>query len=205
VQQHKKDHQHHDLVCVRAPFVCYFASMHPAILDLLERQHQARFPDFAGAEVAATIPVSDRLINELIAGLLPNGGKVREVQIQTEEGNRLTARIRLSGATFLPAIPVTLAIEGQPDFPERPILGLRLSHASRFVAMAASTLPTMVTLPPGVSMEEDRIRIDIRRLLADRDQAGWLGYVTDLRVTTRAGALVLDVRAKVGSKPTTAA
>ncbi len=172
--------------------------MHPAIHDLLRRQHQAGFPDFIGAEVAVTIPVSDRLINELIAGLLPDGGKVREVRIQTEEGNRVTARIRLSGAAFLPAIPVTLAIEDQPHFPERPVVGLKLSHPSKFVAMAASTLPAMVTLPPGVSMEDDRIRIDIHRLLADRDQAEWLGYVTDVRVTTRAGALVLFVRAKVG-------
>jgi hypothetical protein len=174
--------------------------MHPAILDFLTRQQQAGFPDFAGAEAAATIPVSDRLINEVIAGMLPDGGKVRDLLITTEEGNRVTARIRLSGATFLPAIPVTLAIEDQPHLPERPILGLRLAHPSKFVAMAASTLPAMVTLPPGITMEDDRIRIDIRRLLADRHQAEWLEYVTALRVTTRAGAIVLDVRVKVGSK-----
>ena len=176
--------------------------MDPAILDLLQRQQHAGFPDFAGAEAAATIPVSDRLINELVAKLLPEGGKVREVQIQTEDGNRVTARIRLSGgAAFLPAISVTLAIEDQPHFPDRPILGLKLAQPSRFVAMAVSTLPAMVTLPPGVTMEDDRIRIDIRRLLADRNQAEWLDYVTDLRVTTRAGAIVLDVRARVGPKP----
>ena len=58
----------------------------------------------------------------------------------------------------------------------------------------------MVTLPPGITMEDDRIRIDIRRLLADRHQAEWLEYVTALRVTTRAGAIVLDVRVKVGPK-----
>jgi hypothetical protein len=174
--------------------------MDPAISGLFERQLRAGFPDFEGTDVAATIPVSDRLINELVARLLPDGSKVREVQIQSEVGNRITARIRLSGATFLPAIPVTLAIEDQPHLPERPILGLRLAQPSKFVAMAASTLPAMVTLPPGITMEDDRIRIDIRRLLADRNQAQWLEYVTDLKVATRAGAIVLDVRGKVGPK-----
>jgi len=172
--------------------------MHPAILELLKRQQQSGFPDFGGAEVTATIPISDRLINELIAGFLPQGGKVREVLVQTEAGNRLTARIRLSGPTFLPAIPVTLGIEDQPDLPDRPILGLKIAQASRFVSLAASALPTMVTLPPGITMEHDRIQIDIRRLLADRGIEGWLGYVTDLQVTTRAGAVLLDVRASVG-------
>ena len=93
---------------------------------------------------------------------------------------------------------MTLAIEDQPDLPERPILGLRLAQASRFVALAASALPTMVTLPPGITMQEDHIRIDIRRLLAERGVERWLEYVTDLQVTTRAGALLLDLRGSVG-------
>jgi len=171
--------------------------MHPVILDLLQRQQRDGFPDLGGSEFAATIPISDGLVNALVAALLPDGGKVREVQVQSEEGNRVTARIRLSGPTLLPAIPVTLAIEDQPDLPERPILGLRLAQASRFVALAASALPAMVTLPTGISMEDDRIGIDIRRLLADRGLEGWLGYVTSLRLTTRAGAIVLDVRAAI--------
>lgn len=173
--------------------------MHPVIFDLLQRQQRDGFPDLSGSEFAATMPISDRLVNSLVAALLPDRGKVREVQVQSEEGNRVTVRIRLSGPILLPAIPVTLAIEDQPDLPERPILGLRLSHASRFVALAASALPAMVTLPPGISMEDDRIRIDLRRLLADRGMERWLGYLTSLRLTTRAGAVVLDVRAAIRS------
>jgi hypothetical protein len=173
--------------------------MHPVILDLLQRQQRDGFPDLGGTEVAATIPIADRLINELIAELLPKG-KVREVQVQADDGNRVTAKIRLSTSSFLPAIPVTLAIEDQPDLPERPVLGLRLSGPSGLVAMAASALPSMVTLPPGISIEGDRIRIDIRRLLAERSMEDLLAYVTDLHVNTRAGAVVLDVRGRIGPK-----
>jgi hypothetical protein len=171
--------------------------MHPVILDLFERQQRDGFPDVSGAEIAATIPISDRLINELIARFLPSGGKIREVQVQAEEGNRVTARVRLSASSFLPAIPVTLAIEDQPQLPEQPLLGLRLSQASGFVAIAASALPSMVTLPPGISMDGDRIRLDVRRLLAERQMEKVLEYLTDLRVTSRAGAIVLDIRAKI--------
>jgi hypothetical protein len=173
--------------------------MHSVILDFLQRQQRDGFPDLGGTEIAATIPISDRLINELIAELLPKG-KVREVQVQAAEGNRVAAKIRLSAMGFLPAIPVTLAIEDQPDLPERPILGLRLSGPSGLVAMAASALPSMVTLPQGISIEGDRIRIDIRRLLAERNMEGSLEYVTDLRVNTRAGAVVLDIRGRIGPK-----
>lgn len=174
--------------------------MHPVILDLLQRQQRDGFLDLAGTEVAATIPITDRLINELIASSLPSGGKIREILVQAEEGNRVTARVRLSASSLLPAIPVTLAIEDQPKLPEQPVLGLRLSQASGFVALAASALPSMVTLPPGISLDGDRIRLDIRRLLAERHMEGLLEHLTHLRVNTRAGAIILEVRASINPR-----
>jgi len=168
--------------------------MNSVLLDLLQRQQRDGFPDLGGSEVVATIPVSERLVNETVATLLPPGGKVREVEIRAEADNRLTARVRLSASTLLPAIPVTLAIEEQPRLPDHPILSLRLAQASGFVALAASTLPSMVTLPPGISIEGEHIRLDLRRLLAERKLDSWLEYVTDLRISTRAGAIVLHVR-----------
>ena len=175
--------------------------MDAAFLDLLQRQQRDGFPDLAGAEIVATIPISERLINEAVAAMLPPEGKVRSVRVAVEEGNQVTAEIRLSGPRFLPAIPVSVAIEHQPQLPERPTLGLRLAKASGLVAMVASLFPAIASLlPPGVSMDGDRIRIDIRRLLAERNLEHWFAYVTDLRVNTRAGVVVLDVRARIGPR-----
>jgi hypothetical protein len=109
----------------------------------------------------------------------------------------VTAEIRVSGPGFLPAIPVRFAIEDQPELPKRPTLGLRLEKSSALIARAASMLPSLTALLPGIGIEGERIRIDIRRLLAERNMEGWLDYVTDLRVNTRAGAIVLDVRARI--------
>jgi len=172
--------------------------MNSVLFDLLQRQHSDGFPDLGGSEVVATIPVSERLVNEVLAMLLPPGGKVRDVEIRAEADNRLTARVRLSASTLLPAIPVALAIEDQPRLPLEPVLTLRLAQASGFVALAASTLPSMLTLPPGISIEGEHIRLDIRRLLAERKLEGVLEYVKDLRITTRAGVVVLHLKVAVG-------
>jgi hypothetical protein len=175
--------------------------MDAALIDLLQRQQRDGFPDLAGAEIAATIPISERLINEAVARTLPPGGKVRSVLVMVEDGNQVTAEIRLSGPRFLPAIPMTFAIEDQPQLPDRPTLGLRLAKASGLVGMIASLFPSVASLlPPGVAMDGDRILIDIRRLLIERNLESWLAYVTDLRVNTRAGAVVLDVRARIGPR-----
>ena len=119
-----------------------------------------------------------------------------------EDGNRLTLQIKPSGPSFLPSIPVNLTIEDQPSLPDKPTLALRLMIAAALAAVAGTFIPVLTSqLPPGISMEGgDRILIDLRRILAEQKADRWLDYITDLRVTTRAGAIVLDVRAKLGPK-----
>jgi hypothetical protein len=172
--------------------------MDPALVTLLQDQQRGGFPDFAGSEVNATIPVSERFVNTVVSRLLPTNGKIRGVQIKVEDGNQFTAQIQPSGPSFLPSIPVTVSIEDQPLLPDRPTLGLRLMKTSGVLALAGSLIPSLGTfLPPGVTLDGDRITIDIRRLLAERKLESWLAYFTDLRVNTRAGALVLSARLRV--------
>src|SRR4030095_17106299 len=149
--------------------------MNSVLLDLLQRQQPDGFPDLAGSEAAATIPISVRLINEALSRSLSNSGRVREVHLKVEDGNQATAEIRLSGPSFLPAIPVRLSIEDQPLLPDRPTLGLRLVTASRLVARGGSFVTSLSAfLPPGVTMDGDRITIDLRRLLTERGFGAWL-------------------------------
>ena len=170
--------------------------MQPALLDILQHQQRGGFPDLAGTEASATIPISDRLLNEVIATLMPKEGRIREVRLRSEEGDRVTAEIRLAGPRFLPVIPVRCAIVDQPELPDRPVLGLRVV-SSGLVAMAASLMPSLTMVIPGIAVEGDRIRIDIQHLLVERNLERWLEYVTSLRVTTRADAIVVDVRAAI--------
>jgi hypothetical protein len=172
--------------------------MESAFFELLQRQQADGFPDFAGTEASATIPISERVINEALSRRIPSDGRIREVRITVQDGNQATLEIRLSGPSFLPAIPVRVAIEDQPLLPDRPTLELRLQAAAGLLAMAGSLIPALTaSLPPGVTMNGDRITIDIRRLLAEQKMETWLNCLTDLRVNTRAGALVVDLRAKV--------
>jgi hypothetical protein len=170
--------------------------MNAAIQQLLEAQQRSGFPDLRGSDAALTIPISDRLINEAIALFLPENGKVREVLIQSHDGNRITARVR-TGSSLLPTIPVGLEIEKQPTMPNDASVWLKLSHSSKFVTLAASALPAMVKLPPGITISGEHIGVDLRRLLAERRLDSWLAYVTDLRLSTREGAVVVHVHATI--------
>ena len=78
----------------------------------------------AGTEVAATIPIADRLLNELIAAQLPPNAPVREVRIDARGGNTFAVRARLAKPSFLPPFTLTFGIARQPQLPHEPDLVL---------------------------------------------------------------------------------
>ena len=62
--------------------------MEPWWLTLLREQHSTRFADLAGAHASFTIPVSDRLLNRLIADRLPPSSPISELHVHAEDGTR---------------------------------------------------------------------------------------------------------------------
>ena len=166
------------------------------VVQLLRRQLQDGLPDLDGAEAAATIPISDRLLSQAIVAGIPNGAPVKDVLLRAEENDRIALKITLARPSFLPPIPVSLAIHEQPTLPGNPTLTLRISQSAALVAMAERALKH-APLPAGVSIAGDRIHVDIHTLLATRNLEYLLPYLTELNVHTRAGAVVLSLRARV--------
>lgn len=170
--------------------------MHEPVVNLLRRQLQSGLPDFAGAEGSLTIPISDRLLTEIIGSSLPPGAPVRDVQVRAEDGDRVGLKVTLARPSFLPAIPIALVVHEQPALPGHAILTLRISQSAALVAMAERAL-RHVSLPAGISLAGDLIHVDIHTLLAARNLEGLLAYVARLNVHTRAGAVVVVVHAQV--------
>jgi hypothetical protein len=167
------------------------------MIELLRRQQIDGFPDLGGAEASATIPVADRLINQVIAEAIPKGGTVQDLRIHAEAGDRFRVRVRLSISPLMPAIGATLTIEEQPVLPERPVLGLRISGIPKLLMQAGGFARARDALPPGVRLEGEYVRLDLERLLKDRGQADLLRYLTFLNVTTRDGVVVVAIRARI--------
>ncbi|HET7216689.1 MAG TPA: hypothetical protein VFJ02_01515 [Vicinamibacterales bacterium] len=173
--------------------------MNPILLELLRRDLQQGLPSFAGAEAYAVVPITDAFLSAVIARSLPPNGAVREVTLRAEDGDRLAVKVTLARPSFLPPIPVTLVIHEQPHLPERPVLVLKLSLARAVMGLALKALQA-APLPPGVSVEEDHINVDIARLLAERGLTELLEYVSELHVHTRPGAVVVSLRSQIGPR-----
>jgi hypothetical protein len=175
--------------------------MDERVMHLLRRQQESGFADLAGTHAALFIPISDRLINEAIAAFLPSSGRIERVQVSTEAGNRLTARVTLGKPRFLPTITVTMIIQQQPELPESPVLVLRLMGAGGLMSFAGPLATLFGVLPLGLRIEGDRLHVHIPALLQQHGFESALPYLERLQVTTEAGHLIVALEGRMPSLP----
>jgi len=166
------------------------------IVDILMTLQSTGFRDIAGSRMAADVPVSGRLINELVAASIPPNVPVREVLIRPEANDQFSVRI-IPRATLLPALTLRLAIERQPDFPSFPVLVLRMQTMGGLFGFASAALPIATMLPPGVRLEGERILVDLAALVAQRGFAAHLQYIRRVAIHSEADRIVVHVEAGV--------
>jgi hypothetical protein len=153
--------------------------------------------EIGGTRITATIPLTERLLNELIAAALPPAGAVRAATVHPQPHDRIGVRVKLARPEFLPPIGVTLTIERQPELPQSPFLLFRVSGLGGILGLAGSFLSLDSMLPPGIRLQSDLLTVDVAAMLAHHGQGQWLPYLQRLRVNSEAGRLLVDLEAAV--------
>jgi hypothetical protein len=164
-------------------------------MTLLLEQRAEQFDAFSGATGSFVLPISDALITDVVARQLSTSA--RELEIRAMSGNQLSVSGRLRKPSWLPRINAELRIERQPHFPDAPVLVLRVRWHGALAAFAGSAARFLRALPPWFEMDGDLLRVDLAELLRQHDAGDALRYVRRAEVTTRKGAIVLVIDAKI--------
>jgi hypothetical protein len=170
--------------------------MDKRLARLFARQQASGFEDIRGAEAGFTLPVSDKLLNELVAEWMPRPGSVREIEVHPKADNRFAVRAKVGSASFLPAVNLTAVIDRQAELPASPVLVLRLEMGG-LLSLAGPALRFFDALPPGIRIDNDRIYVDLAKLLETRGLLWIMDHLEHLHVGTTEGTLILSVRARV--------
>lgn len=168
-----------------------------AVLDLIAQQQRAGFADLTGSEGQATIRVTDRLLNQIIAAELHQWRAIREAHVRALAGDRFEVRLVLATPSFIPALTVRVLIERQPSLPDSPVLVLKLAGLGGLTRFAGPVAAFLNVLPPGIRMAGARVHVDLRALLQRRGIAFALQLVDDLRVHTDEGTVRVGFRARL--------
>jgi len=167
------------------------------VLELIAQQQRIGFTDVTGTEGQATIRLTDRLLNQIIAAELSRSRAIREVQVRAMSGDRFSVHLVLARPSFLPALNIGVLIERQPALPDSPVLVLKLTGAGGLARFAGPAAAFLNVLPPGIRMTGDLVHLDVAVLLQQRGIGFVLQHMDDLRVNTEEGAVRIGLRARL--------
>ncbi len=156
------------------------------------RLQASGFEDLHGADVSATVPISERLLNEIVQESLPRSVPIRDLHVAPQAGDRFIVRARIGSSPLIPALKLTVLIAEQPRLPASSILVLKLE--GRALLSLAGPALRFFDAPAGVHFERDHIAIDIAALLEQRGFRQYLEFVRQLEVHTTDGLVVVTMR-----------
>lgn len=163
---------------------------------LLREQQGSGFEGIAGADAAIRLPVSDRLLSSVVVQRLPPTVPLANLEVRADGDNRFAVRMKLKSPAFLPPFTMRFTIVDQPRLPDSPFLTCVMSsHA--LAPVLGPLVRVFARLPPWVAVDQDRVRVDLRRLASTYGMADLLALIVHLEVTTNPGTFVVSARALV--------
>ena len=176
----------------------YHAGME-SLRDRLRATLGVDLVELAGAECAADVPLTDALVNRLVAGQVHRrlDLPVSDVRLESGDGDTFEAHVSLRKFPMIP-VRIVARIEQQAR-PDNPVLAIRWSLPSLgpLAALAGGFIANFKDFPPGIRLDGDRLLIDVRELLTSRGLRELLDCLTELEVHSRKGAFLVRVRLRI--------
>jgi hypothetical protein len=166
------------------------------IADLFRDRTGLELGEIAGSTLAGEIPISDALINRMLAQKLAQHAQIGSLRVQAQPNDSVAVQV-VPRARLMPPMNITARIERQPEFPGNPVLLLRWSMpaAGPLALFAGPMLSYFKAMPQGIRMDGDRVAVDLRELLRSRGLDDVVAFVRKLEVHTRPGGFVLRFEA----------
>ena len=160
--------------------------------DILRQRTGLELRELAGSTLAGEIPLSDALVNRMLAERLANHAQVAAVRVQAQQNDTVAVQV-VPRARLMPALNITARIERQPEFPQHPMVLLRWSMpaAGPLALFAAPVLAFFKAMPQGIRMDGDRIAVDVRELLRSRGLDDVIALIKKLEIHTKPGGFVV--------------
>ena len=168
------------------------------LAQLLRERTGVELRELAGSTLAGEIPLTEALVNRMIAERLAQHPQIAAVRVQAQQNDSVAIQV-VPRARLMPRMNITARIERQPEFPQHPTLLLRWSMpaAGPLARFAAPLIGYFTAMPRGIRMEGDRIAVDLRELLHSRGLDDAIALVRKLEGHTQPGGLL--VRFEIGA------
>ena len=161
---------------------------------IFRRLLEDNFSDLEGLIAAASIPVPEPLINEIIAIALRGNKNITTCQVSIHPQNRVVVNLRT------PLLPLTLNLKLRLD------KSVQLGAAPTLTVWLENNLllgrvgSVLNILPAGIKLHGDQIVVDIGSFLQSPEQRRILALVKDMEINTVERKVILAVKIEVGDE-----
>ena len=155
---------------------------------IFQRLVDSNFSELKGLEVNASIPVPERLVNEIIAASLIGNKNLEYCRVSIGGQNRVTADIK---SPLWPwPFHLKLKLFREVDFSGSPKVRAFLENNVLLGKLCA----LFNALPQGILLYEDQISVDLGSFLQTPDQKRALQLVKAVEIRTETGTIIFDVK-----------
>ncbi len=155
---------------------------------IFQRLIDTSFSELSGLEINASVPIPERLVNEIIAASLIGNKNLEYCRVSIGGQNRVTADIK---SPLWPwPFHLKLKLFREVDFSGSPKVRAFLENNVLLGKLGA----LFKALPPGIVLYEDQISVEIEAFLQTPEQKRSLRLVKAVEISTKAGTIIFDVK-----------
>jgi hypothetical protein len=160
---------------------------------IFQKVIQNNFSELQGATVEASIPVPQRLINELIAEMVKGNKNVVSVQAAIHPQNRISVDAK---TTVLPwPLTLKLKLDRSVDLASYPSPKIRAWMENNLLLGSLGSM--LNVLPEGIKLYGNQIVIDLGAFLRTAEQKRLLKLVKSVGIRTEEGKIILDAKLEI--------
>ncbi len=146
------------------------------------------FSELPGMEVNARIPVSERLVNEIIATSLQGNQNIEYCRVSIGGQNRVAANIKTPLWPW--SLNLKLKLFRDVDFSGSPKVRAFLENNVLLGKLGA----LFNALPPGILLYEDQVSVDLGSFIQTPEQKQILQLIKTVEISTETGKIIFDIR-----------
>ena len=158
---------------------------------IFQRLIDNNFSDLTGLTVDASVPVPERVANEVIESTLRGNKNIRECHVSIHDRNKVS--VNLKTPLWLWPINLKLQLESSVDFTSSPKIRASLENKA-FLGKLAILLKAV---PDGVNIHRDQVIVDVQSFLNTPEQKKILDLFKSIEIRTEQAKVIFDIKLKV--------
>lgn len=159
--------------------------------EIFQRLIRDHFSELSGLFIDATVPVPERLVNEIIGMAIRGNKNISYCRLAISRQNRVSVNLKTPRWPW--PLELKLRLLRTVDMTRSPVLLAQLENKVLLARLGS----LFKMLPAGIDIRGDQILVDLEAFFREPEQRVFLGMVRSAEIRTEEGRVILNIKAAV--------